>query len=240
MKKYPVLILAYRRVVELQATLDALEQLNPSIVYFHIHDAPNEEHQKEVNEVKKLISLYKKPKEVKYSKEPLGVRASCYTALEWIASKEEIFFVFEDDIVLKKSSSAKIGKLMDRLEKEDGVVKFGENRERPVYWGWATTANSVKRLIATNIIDMDAEVVMPYFESRLHYKGMMELYKRRMTQAWDDEFGMLSKVLGINEILSEETLTDHIGVFSTRVENGIDEGFGMNTHVMFRNGKLVD
>ena len=56
----------------------------------------------------------------------------------------------------------------------------------------------------------------------------------------DDEFGMLSKVLGINEIHTEDTLTEHIGVFSTRVDNGIDKNFGEGCHVMFKDGKLIN
>ena len=239
MKRYPILVLAYRRVDELQATLDALEQLNPSIVYFHIHDAPNEEHQKKVNSVKKLISLYDKPKEVKYSKEPLGVRTSLYSALEWISSKEEVFFVFEDDIVLKPKSLSSIQKLMDRLEKEDGLVKFGEHREHSVYWGWATTSKTAKIIIKDSILEIDEEIAIPHFQNKLHYKAVMELYRRQMTLAWDDEFGFICKILGVNVILSKETLTTHIGVFSTRINNGLDTTFGKNTHVTFRNGVLV-
>ena len=240
MKRYPVLILAYRRTTELQLVLDSLAQLNPSIIYFHLHDAPNEEHQKEVNEVKKLISLYKGAKEVKYSKEPLGNTSSFYTALEWISSKEEQFYIFEDDILLHENVSSKLDSLMTRLSIEDGVVKFGDRRNEPVYWGWATTSKTAKRLLTTKITDFSYDEIGSFFTNKIHYQGTMKLYERRRASAWDDECGILTKVLGINEILSKTTLTDHIGYNSTRIDSGIDEGFGINTHVLYINGKLAN
>ena len=240
MKRYPVLILAYRRATELQLVLDSLVQINPSIIYFHLHDAPNEEQQKEVNEVKKLIALYKGAKEVKYSKEPLGVRNSFYSALEWISSKEDQFYIFEDDIILKDNSSVKLDKMMTQLSKDDGVVKFGTYREFPVYWGWATTAKTAKRILSTDLLSLGYGDMEHYFNNKAHFKGIMELYKRGQNQAWDDEVGMISKILGVNEILSKDTLTDHIGHVSTRTDNGIDKLFGRNTHVLYINGKLAN
>lgn len=241
MKKYPVLILAYKRTTELELSLESLKQLNPSIVYFHLHNAPEGdiEGQKQVEEVKKLIVTYQGAKEVRYSKEPLGVRASMYSALAWISEKEETFFVWEDDIVLKPNNSKKIEKYMSQLEKEDGVLKFGEHRNLAVYWGWATTAKTAKRLIDKAVWELPEEIVKPYFQDAFHYKGTMELHKRGQYHAWDDEFGLITKILGVNEILSKEQLTDHIGFQSTRTDNGIDKFFGVDTHVTFRNGVLL-
>lgn len=242
MKRYPILILAYKRTTELELVLDSLKQLNPSVVYFHIHNAPegDVEGQKQVESVKKLIALYQGAKEVKYPKEALGVRASMYSALDWISEKEDFFFVWEDDVVLKQNSVKKIEKYMLQLEKEDGVVKFGQYREYPVYWGWATTSKTAKRLIDKAVWELPEETVKPYFQDSFHYKGTMELHKRGQYHAWDDEFGLITKILGVNEILSSEQLTDHIGYQSTRADNGIDKIFGVGVHVTFRNGKLVD
>jgi len=241
MKRYPILILAYKRTTELELALESLKQLNPSIVYFHLHNAPEGdiEGQKQVEEVKKLIVSYQGAKEVRYVKEALGVRASMYSALDWISEKEETFFVWEDDIILKQNSAKKIEKYMTQLEKEDGVVKIGKHREWPVYWGWATTAKTAKRLIDKAVWELPEEIVKPYYQDVFHYKGTMELHKRGQYHAWDDEFGLITKILGVNEILSKEQLTDHIGYQSTRDDNWVGKKFGQDTHVTYRNGVLV-
>jgi len=244
MKSYPILILAYRRTTELELVLESLAQLNPSVVYFHLHRAPDEEAQKDVEAVKKLILSYKGKKEVMYSKEPLGVRNSMRTALEWISSKEEIFFVFEDDIVLKEGSAENLMSEMQLLEKSGGVLKFGEHRKHGVYWGWAVDSRTAKSLLEKSILDVPEGDARPHFNSKMHYLGVMELFRRAIKDiafpyAWDDEFSLLTKVLYLNEILSKEQLTDHIGYESTRVSNNIDMPFGQGTHVMFKNGVLI-
>ena len=58
--------------------------------------------------VKKMIASYKGEKKVKYQKESLGIRKSMYSALEWVSSEQEVFFVWEDDIVLNPNSEKTI------------------------------------------------------------------------------------------------------------------------------------
>ena len=236
MKRYPILILAYRRTMELLQVLESLKQLNPSVVYFHIHNAPNEEEQREVEEVKKIITSYSDfPKQVKYSKEPLGVRDSLIKCLEWISEKETQFYVFEDDIVLKPNSAKQLDKYMSKLSKEDGVLKFGSEKHRPVYWGWATTATTSKMLIDKAVWNMPEELIAPHFQDIWHYRGVMEAFKRGLVIPWDDEFGIITKALSINEILSDAELTDHIGYVTTRDNKDLCK----LSHVSFRNGVLV-
>lgn len=241
MKQYPILILAYRRTKELLMVLKSVEQLNPSRIYFHIHDAPDLEQQKEVDKVKKIITDYSGPKDISYSRKPLGVQESMRSAIGWIASQESQFYVFEDDIVLRPESSTVLNKAMKRLEEKGGILKFGENRGKGVYWGWAARSVAVLGIINQNILNIDPELIIPRCESKIHYRGLMELYKKEHSkaQSWDDEFALLTKVLDINEILTEEQLTDHIGTTSTRTSNGIDKIFGSGTHVMFKNGILI-
>lgn len=239
MKAYPILILAYRRTKELELVLESIEQLKPSVVYFHIHGSNDKIEQEEVNEVKTLIGSYKGKKEIKYSPEPLGVRTSMYSALAWISEVEKTFFVIEDDIVLRKNSVKTLAKYMPALEKEGGVFKFGQYRGYPVYWGWATTSETAKKLIDKAVWELPEDIVMPHFQDSFHYKGTMELHRRGQYHAWDDEFGLVTKIFGIKEIHSKEQLTDHIGFVSTREGNNIDKLFGVGTHVTFRNGVLV-
>jgi len=236
MKRYPILILAYRRTMELLQVLESLKQLNPSVVYFHIHNAPTEEEQKEVEEVKSLIKAYGDfPKKIKYSKVPLGVRDSLLVCLDWITEEEKQFYVFEDDIVLKPNSAKELDNYMSQLEKEDGVLKFGSDRKRPVYWGWATTAETAKRLVDKSVWDMPEELIAPYFQDIWHYKGIMEAFKRGNMIPWDDEFGIITKALNLNEILSDTDLTEHIGHVTTRDNKDLCK----LSHVSFRNGVLV-
>lgn len=235
MKRYPILIMAYRRTMELQLVLESIKQLNPSVVYFHIHNAPDEESQKEVNEVKKLIASCEFTKKVKYEKEFLGLRRAVLSALEWISNEEDQFYVFEDDIVLHKNSAVSLDKYMTKLNKEGGVLKFGEWRERPVYWGWAVTSQTAKQLISKDVWDLPQELIAPYFDDVWHYKGTMEALKRGDGLAWDDEFGIISKFMNIKEIISKDQLTDHIGHVTTR-EGGYTNG---TFHVSFRNGVLL-
>lgn len=236
MKRYPVLILAYRRTLELEIVLKSIEQLKPNCVYFHIHNAPNEEAQKEVNEVKKLISLYDTfPKKILYSKEHLGCRGAMIKALQWISGTEQTFYVFEDDIVLKKDASKILGNKMEYLSANDGVLKFGENREHAAYWGWATTSNTVKLLTDKAVWDIEEESVTPSFQDIWHYKGTMEAFKQGKAIAWDDEFHLITKVLSIKEYLTDNTLTEHTGVTTTRDTDNTSP----MAHIMFRNGVLI-
>lgn len=237
---YPILILAYRRKEELEKVLASIEALNPSKVYIHLHDAPNEAHQKEVEAVKALVRRYSGQKDLKYIKEPLGVRKSMYSALEWIASKEEVFMVFEDDVVLKDGSKEELLAAMARLKEEGGILKFGPHPKMGVFWGWATNSETAKKIISTDITSIPYEEMKPYFEDKYHYRGIMELFRREMHQAWDDEFDMIAKVTGVNIIETENVITEHIGKVSTRTDNGIDIGFGVGSHVMFVNGKMVN
>lgn len=239
MKGYPILILAYRRTKELELVLESIAQLKPSVVYFHIHGSNDKLEQEEVNQVKNLIGSYKGKKEIKYSLEPLGVRTSMYSALSWISETEKTFFVFEDDIVLRKNSAKKLAKYMSKLEKDGGVLKFGQHRQYPVYWGWATNSETAKKLIDKAVWELPEDIVKPHFQDSFHYKGTMELHKRGQFHAWDDEFGLVTKIFGIKEIVCKEQLTDHIGLVSTREGNNIDKVFGVGTHVTFRNGVLV-
>jgi GR25 family glycosyltransferase involved in LPS biosynthesis len=236
MKRYPVLILAYRRTLELEIVLKSIEQLKPTCVYFHIHNAPNDEAQKEVKEVKKLITEYSTfPKKILYSKEHLGCRASVIKSLQWISEAEQTFYVFEDDIVLKKGASKILGSKMEYLSSNDGVLKFGENREHANFWGWATTANTVKLLTDKSVWDIEEELVAPSFQDAWHYKGTMEAFRQGKNIAWDDEFHLIAQVLSIKKYLTDTTLTEHTGVVTTRDTDNTSPV----AHIMFRNGVLV-
>jgi GR25 family glycosyltransferase involved in LPS biosynthesis len=237
---YPILILAYRRSEELIKVIESVQQLKPSKIYFHIHDAPNEEQQKDVELAKAVIRAYKGPKETKYSKEPLGVRASLYTAVRWVAEKEPLFFVFEDDVVLRKGSSKKILKMTGELAKKGGLLKFGPNRDKGVFWGWAATSKEILEILDTDVSSIPYDTMSPYFEDKYHYLGIMEMYKREMNMAWDDELNMVAKVKGTNIITSKKEMTAHIGKVSTRTGNGLDKGFGEGSYIMFKNGKIIN
>jgi len=240
MKRYPVLILAYKRTTELELALNSLKQINPSIVYFHIHNAPENdiEGQRQVENVKKMIASYKGEKKVKYQKEPLGIRKSMYSALEWVSSEQEVFFVWEDDIVLNPNSEKTIAKYMARLEKEGGLLKLGEGRDSSVFWGWGATSTAVKQIINIDITSIAYENLLDKSIPKQDFVGLVEMYKRRRAIAWDDEFGFVVKILGINQILSDTTMTDHIGYLSTRTTIH-DKGFGVDSHVTYINGVLM-
>jgi hypothetical protein len=240
---YPILILCYQRTEELQKVLDSVHQLKPTKVYFHLHAAPDQTGQQKVVEVKALIEAYQGEKEVLYSEEPLGVRKSIYNALDWFLSKEPKGLVFEDDVVLLDKSAKEINALMDNLGDNAGIIKFGTNPERGVYWGWGINRNAWAMIKSVDLSKLNYESHGHCFEDKVHFLGTVELHKRRMESAfggWDDEFHIKTKVLNMPIVHSSKPLTEHIGYVSTRVGNGIDKGFGMGQHVTFRKGVLVN
>ena len=134
MKKFPILIICYQRSVELLKVIESVKALNPSKIYFHIHDSDNTEDQILVDEAKAVIESYQGAKEVLHSKELLGTYNSIVSAFKWIAKTESTFYVFEDDIVFTGNAKA-VQKAIQKLDKTgNGILKFGERNKLPIFW----------------------------------------------------------------------------------------------------------
>ena len=241
----PVLILCYKRVDELRQTVDAAIRLKPRCLYFHLHAAPDAEGQKQVEAVLDYINSVDYPKMLKYSSEPLGCRNSMRNALSWIANElvDEPFIILEDDIVLT-ATDEELTELLNRitaLDKEHTlwVHKFGEqcNTTWAVFWGWATNTHTALYLSSYDLQELTYEQVAHICQEPLHWEGIKEIYRRKQSMAWDDEFYFIIRAVGDIELVkAERPLTKHIGTVSTRTSE-LDVPF-MDTHVTFENGVM--
>lgn len=227
-----VLILAYRRADELQKVIDSVQQLQPSCIYFHLHDRAGEDDLLEVDSVKAVIKAYKGNKKINYVKEYLGCYKAMKHALAWVSELEDKFFVFEDDVVLKKNATEVIEKF-DALEK--GILKFGDNATTPTFWGWAVDKETAKTIVNFDVEEFTQEDVKGLI-GNAHFRGWKELAKRGLMLAWDDECALIAKIKGIETTITSKSYTDHIGKQSTQ------EGYVKDEirHVTFINGKLIN
>lgn len=227
-----VLILAYRRADELQKVIDSVQQLQPSCIYFHLHDRAGEDDLLEVDSVKAVIKAYKGNKKINYVKEYLGCYKAMKHALAWVSELEDKFFVFEDDVVLKKNATEVIEKF-DALEK--GILKFGDNATTPTFWGWAVDKETAKTIANFDVEEFTQEDVKKLV-GNAHFRGWKELAKRGLMLAWDDECALIAKIKGIETTITSKSYTDHIGKQSTQ------EGYVKDEirHVTFINGKLIN
>lgn len=238
---YPILILCYQRVTELEKVVASVQQLCPSKIYFHLHVAPDPMGQEKVDEVKSFIGSYMGGEyEFKYSEEPLGVRKSLYSALDWVSALESKFYVFEDDVVLNDESALEANDLMDAIGNGAGIVKLGVNPLTGIYWGWGLNRNAWAMIKAVDLSLIPYEQSKHVFDNEIQYKGLVEMYRRNWNMAWDDEFHAIVNILKLPVLYSKKPLTEHIGKVSTRVGNGLDKGFGEGKHIMYKNGKLVN
>lgn len=227
-----ILILAYRRADELQKVIDSVQQLQPSCIYFHLHDRAGEDDLLEVDSVKAVIKAYKGNKKINYVKEYLGCYKAMKHALAWVSELEDKFFVFEDDVVLKKNATEVIEKF-DALEK--GILKFGDNATTPTFWGWAVDKETAKTIANFDVEEFSQEDVKKLV-GNAHFRGWKELAKRGLMLAWDDECALIAKIKGIETTITSKSYTDHIGKQSTQ------EGYVKDEirHVTFINGKLIN
>lgn len=227
-----VLILAYRRADELQKVIDSVQQLQPSCIYFHLHDRAGEDDLLEVDSVKAVIKAYKGNKKINYVKEYLGCYKAMKHALAWVSELEDKFFVFEDDVVLKKNATEVIEKF-DALEK--GILKFGDNATTPTFWGWAVDKETAKTIVNFDVEEFTQEDVKGLI-GNAHFRGWKELAKRGLMLAWDDECALIAKIKGIETTITSKSYTNHIGKQSTQ------EGYVKDEirHVTFINGKLIN
>lgn len=227
-----ILILAYRRADELQKVIDSVQQLQPSCIYFHLHDRAGEDDLLEVDSVKAVIKAYKGNKKINYVKEYLGCYKAMKHALAWVSELEDKFFVFEDDVVLKKNATEVIEKF-DALEK--GILKFGDNATTPTFWGWAVDKETAKTIANFDVEEFTQEDVKKLV-GNAHFRGWKELAKRGLMLAWDDECALIAKIKGIETTITSKSYTDHIGKQSTQ------EGYVKDEirHVTFINGKLIN
>jgi len=239
---YPILIMCYRRVAELAQVLESVKALNPTKIYFHLHTSDNEAEQMEVDKVFEFIQNYEGEKEFKYVLNPLGIYHSMKSALDWVIEKEKTFFVFEDDIVVNENSETEILAKMQELEKlHVGVLKFGQEKEKAIFWGWACTANAANQLINFDFKDISLESalhVLDKISPKTHLEGLKHLYSLCRPMAWDDEYEFILKYMNIPVLETVNECTKHIGTVSTRGANGADVSLN-NRSVTFINGKQI-
>lgn len=228
----PILILAYRRAEELQKVIDSVQQLQPSCIYFHFHDRNVDDDLLETDAVKQVIKAYKGNKKVNYVKEYLGCYKAMKHALAWVSELEDKFFVFEDDVVLKKGA-VEVAEKFDALEK--GILKFGDNATTPTFWGWALDKETAKTIAEFDVEEFQLEDVKEQVGTA-HFRGWKELTKRGFMLAWDDECALIAKIKGIETTITSKSYTTHIGKTSTQEEPKKDE----IRHVTFINGKLIN
>ena len=219
MKKFPILIICYQRSVELLKVIESVKALNPSKIYFHIHDSDNTEDQILVDEAKAVIESYQGAKEVLHSKELLGTYNSFVSAFKWIAKTESTFYVFEDDIVFTGNAKA-VQKAIQKLDKTgNGILKFGERNKLPIFWGWACTAKSAIDFCEFDFTKLNYEEIKHCVISEEHLKALVYLFEQDKHMAWDDEFDFVQKATNMNSIVTEEEHTQHIGIVTTRKVN---------------------
>ena len=216
MKKFPILIICYQRSVELLKVIESVKALNPSKIYFHIHDSDNTEDQILVDEAKAVIESYQGAKEVLHSKELLGTYNSIVSAFKWIAKTESTFYVFEDDIVFTGNAKA-VQKAIQKLDKTgNGILKFGERNKLPIFWGWACTAKSAIDFCEFDFTKLNYEDFKKNVHSEDHFKALVHMYKQDSHMAWDDEFDFVQKCTNMNVDITEQEHTQHIGEITTR------------------------
>lgn len=238
---YPILIMCYKRVTELAQVLESVKPLNPSKIYFHLHGSDNEAEQLEVDKVLEFIQNYEGEKSFKYVLNPLGIYKAIGSALTWIAEHEKQFFVFEDDITVNTGSETCILEKMQELEKQEiGVLKFGLEKHKSVFWGWALTAKTVPLFTDFNFQKTTVENAIGFLDTKspnTHLAGLKILYQDNRPMAWDDEYGFIIDYLKIPVIETDQEHTTHIGAISTRGANGLDVPDN-NRVVTFINGVL--
>jgi hypothetical protein len=222
----PILIMCYRRVDELQKVVESVQALNPSIIYFHLHAANTDEGQKDVEAVLDFIENYQGTNVLKYVPEPLGIYHGIKLALQWISEKEESFFVFEDDVPILPNAELEIlPKMQELTESGFGVLKFGQENKKGIFWGWATTKKTVQVLLDFDFQKVEIEKAKKFLDEKspnTHLLGIQHLYRNNRFMAWDDEFHFIINYLNIPVLHTDNECTVHIGAVSTRGANGAD------------------
>jgi hypothetical protein len=233
--------MCYRRVEELRTVVESVQALQPSKIYFHLHSANDEQAQAEVEAVLIYIESYEGVKEVRYAPEPLGIYRSMALALNWVAKHEDVFYVFEDDVPIRFGAEKEITPIMNQLsELRYGVFKFGLEKAKVNFWGWAVTKSTVELLTKFDFQNVDYELARPMLDERsprTHLAGIQHLYRHNRPMAWDDEYDFIIKYLRIPLLQTENEHTDHIGFTSTRGANGQDVPDN-NRAVIFINGEI--
>jgi len=231
------MILCYKRVDELKQVVNSLLQLDLDKYYFHIHSASNEADQVLVDNVLGYIETLPYNKEVVYVEQPLGCRKAFFSALSYIAEREDKFYFIEDDIVLNPDSALTLNSEIDSLQ---GVLKFGPSAEKlGIFWGWALDKDTANSILNTNLYEIGYESCKAVFEDEIHYRGFIELHNRGKVQPWDDEVGQILKLNSISVKVLPNCVTN-IGMVSSR-EGGIPDGdIDGDNYVIFVNGKLVN
>jgi hypothetical protein len=232
MSKVAILILAYKRSEELQKVIDSVQKLNPSCIYFHLHDKLDEDGEFEVDSVKSVIKAYTGEKKVLYVKEYLGCYKAMKSALKWVSGFEDKFYVFEDDVVLDKVDT-NLTRKYDALE--SGILKFGASSQIPAFWGWAVTSDVAKQIAEFDIEEVTDKDVKGIVQVDF-FVGWKELCRRGLGIAWDDETAIICKMKGINVVCTDKVYTTHIGVVSSQEK----PKKGQILHVTYQNGKLIN
>ena len=230
----PAIVMCYKRLDELQLVVDSLINAGASKIYFHLH--PTIPESEITDQIKAYIDSLIIDKELLYSEEPLGCRKSFFTSLKFIAEKENKFLFIEDDIVLNED----IKDLKDNLDSLDGILKFGPKSEvQGVFWGWALDKKSALKILETDLFELSYNETKELWENEIHYKGTMELLRRKKVFAWDDEVGMIIKHCNI-PVKTMESIVENIGNVSTR-EGDIPDGNPQgDSYVIYENGILIN